>query len=277
MTTMFRAFVLALVFLTALAGVATAQTLNAGQVLLASSMLTGQDLGQAEEESTTASVEEDSAPISGFIKVEGRDKYLGANGAIFHPDPGTVLQLDLSWRGWYADLWVLHSGGDWKSTFGHEVDYTIGRSGEIGNYSYDIGVAYFDIVGEETGLEDVLDPYLKISRSFDWGVPYFKFEHYYPVSGSLPGSGQQYHLGVTFAGSIGNRDRWSWSSTVDSFYDTGAFDFNAGVLGSVTGTLTYNLGAISVGPSAKWITPISSMNDGREGDTMLSLAITHNF
>lgn len=270
MTATFRIALVAFIALFTFARAVTAQTVEAGQVLLVSSVLTGQDLGQAEEEVV-------AAPVSGFIKVEGRDKYLGANGAIFHPDPGTVLQLDVSWRGWYVDAWVLHSGGEWKSTFGHEVDYTVGRAGEVGDYAYDVGVAYFDIIDGGVGFEDVLNPYLKVSRSFEWGVPHVKFEHYFPIGGPLPASGQQYHLGATFTGSFGARDRWAWSGTVDGFYDTGAFDFDAGVLGSVSGALTYNLGAVSVGPSAKWITPVSSMDDGRQGDTMYLFTITHNF
>jgi len=233
----------------------------------------GEEIVVAEEPAVTG--------ITGFVKVEGRSRYLGANGAIFYNDRATVTQFDISRGGWYADIWVSSSGGSgsWKDDFGDEVDYTIGYAVEDGKWNYDVGVAYFDIVGEELGFDNVINPYLKLSRSMSWGSPYLKVEHYMPAGGSLPTSGQQYHVGVSTSGFLFPHvgGRWSGSTTLDVFYDTGAFDFDRGLIGSVEVSAQYNVGGFSVGPTLKWMTPISSMDDGRMSASMVSISLTRAF
>ncbi len=52
-----------------------------------------------------------------------------------------------------------------------EIDFTIGKSGDLGNFGYDIGMTYLAITDpNNSGMADVLDSYLNLTKSFSVAV-----------------------------------------------------------------------------------------------------------
>lgn len=165
-------------------------------------------------------------------------KYLYTNSAIFHDEP--VIQTDLLIglpKGFYLDLWwsVGLDGTDMSSDFGDEVDYTIGWAGSVGKFDIDLGIAYFDLFEllDTGGDGDVLQPYIKLSKTLKLKkkhklTPYAAFQWQQPLKSSMSNGG--YLIGgVSDLFQIS--PRVSVSSEVGMLYDTGAYNYDNGLVG----------------------------------------------
>lgn len=217
-----------------------------------------------------------------IVTCKGLSEYLGANGAIFHDKP--VLQCDANIGlpgGINLNVWGSRANGSVAESFGNEGDITPSLARHIGQWTMEVGLAYYAITDPaNAGLEDVLNPYIDISRAIRptgeaTNIVFVKVDHFTAVRGSLPGPGWHYHLGLRNAIPIG---AGSLDSTVEVFHDTGAFNSDSGMFASVRAQLwTRPLRGFQFGPTVKWYAPITDVDDGRESDLVYGFSVRKNF
>ena len=225
------------------------------------------------------------AQAGNTLTCKALDKYLGANGGVFHNS--TVVQCDVftTWgeNGLYTDLWVSYSGeGSWQDTFGDEVDFTVGKYGTLGGLGYDVGIAYFSIADDGTNMADVWQLYLEVNKSFTSGsltlTPFVKLEAYFASDFSdNPESGQFVKLGMKYARPLG--EKWNFSGKAQAYYDSSSFGLPAGVLADADLTVSYQLTeSFSVGLTGKISAPIDlNPGDNRSSETAYGLTASFKF
>lgn len=212
-------------------------------------------------------------------------KYLFINGAIFYDEP--VAQTDLLVglpKGFYFDLWwsVGLDDTNLSSNFGDEVDYTLGWAGNIGNFDVNLGVSYFDLFKllDTGGDGDVLQPYIELGRTLKLGekhelTPSLAFQWHQPFKSSMSSGG--YLIG-------GVRDQFqlnprvSINSEVGLVYDTGAYNYDNGLVGFASLEASWQLTekfAMQL-PSIMVTEPIST-SDERTTQVAFGLGFSINF
>lgn len=212
-------------------------------------------------------------------------EYLFTNGAIFHDEP--VVQTDLFVElphGFYFDLWwsVGLDGTDASSDFGDEIDYTVGWAGNFGKLDVDLGIAYFDLfeLFDAGGDGDVLQPYIELGKTLKLGEKHkltlnTAFQWQQPLKNSMSSGG--YLIG-------GVSDLWQISPTVSInsevsvLYDTGAYNYDNGLVGFVNFETSWQITrSFSVQlPSIKVAEPIST-SDERKTQVAFGLGFSINF
>lgn len=186
---------------------------------------------------TNAAAEEDDKLTLG-LSTKVWSKYLFISGVVYHDEP--VAQTDLFVglpKGFYADLWwsVGLDGTDASSDFGDEIDYTVGWAGSFGKLDVDLGIAYFDSfeLFDTGGDGDVLQPYIELSKTLKLGekhklTPYTAFQWQQPLKSSMSNGG--YLIGgVSDLFQIS--PKVSVNSKVGVLYDTGAYNYDNGLVG----------------------------------------------
>ncbi|MBX2866958.1 hypothetical protein KTR10_03320 [Candidatus Kaiserbacteria bacterium] len=224
------------------------------------------------------------ATAGATITTKVLDKYLGTNGAVFHS--GTVVQSDIFVTlggGFYTDVWVSYAAqGSWQSTFGDEVDLTLGWADTVGAFNVDVGAAYFNIADDGTGMGDVLQFYLTVDHPIKVGrstvSPFVRAEVYTSSkSGDNPDNGQFFRGGVMYSTPLA--EKWGLSGKAQVSYDTGAFGFTPGTFADVDAKVTYAVTeSFSISAYGKISTPISTKaSDTRSTETAFGMITSWSF
>lgn len=218
--------------------------------------------------------------FSGTISQETISQYLGTNGAVFHPDP--VSQVDL-WinlpKDWYVDLW-WSAGFDNESNFGDEIDWTAGKVFNLGDTSIDAGVSFFDthdLFSSGGAIGDVVRPYVRFNRNVTKNVGiYLDVERYIPLREGIQG-GINFIAGIKHSFEVSqNTNLWQ---NVSVRYDDGSFGFDEGLIGFYKAGLDWEINDSSTltFPTIRASTPLSAMDDSRKAELALGAKFTRSF
>lgn len=182
---------------------------------------------------------------SGYFGTATLSQYFGANGASFYGDPVQQSFFTLTCGAWNFDVWHSSDVEDsdlWENDFGHELDLTLFWTRSLGQYDVTAGVAWFILADIAGG--DVVRPYVEVGRSFRTSSkyslrPYVSLETYESTTSVGPTPGQAYHFGLGHVVSFSERVGLAFKT--EAFYDTGAFDFESGLVWLINGQITWNI------------------------------------
>jgi hypothetical protein len=224
-----------------------------------------------------------STEIAWVIKAEVSTttwpKYLGGNGAVFHPEPvqQTAINVPLP-KGFYTGAWhsIPLGGRELVPNFGHEIDFSGGWNGKISGFNLNADMTYIGVTPLAQYGGDVLQLSTTASRDVKVGSvklsPYFWVAYAIPTAGNSPGRGDFYHEGVRWGQSKG---LWSVGANAELMHDSGAFGFNTGhfARGGVTvgRPVTKHL---RVDIPIQWSVPLSKLNDGRRREAMAGATLS---
>lgn len=228
---------------------------------------------------------EPSLVISGDMRFV--TKYLGLDGAIFHPAPVLQKSLTIAHKsGLYSNLWHSNSinGPDVNPNYGHETDLTVGYTNTVGTVSFDAGLTYFDVTPLFRGPQgDIFQPSLRIS------VPLAKETKLGDVRGYLwlrsivpardaPHDGTFVHLGVTQRKSLSRNRNWSVGTSAEVVRDPGAFGFQKAMVARGSVVLQRRLGRLTLDlPHVQMSTPVTPTNDGRTFEHAIGAGLSFSF
>jgi hypothetical protein len=208
-------------------------------------------------------------------------KYLGLNGAGFHPDPvwQSTLTVDHPKSGWYLNFWksinVGRSAAD--PNFGREEDYTVGKVFKWGDRrTIDVAATYFNVT--PLGVlpkGDLLQSSLNIGNL----IPHDKFGTYLwirdvrPIKGGKPPGGQFVHFGVVRDYSL---KRITASFGSEAVFDSGAFGFKrAGIIrSSASLKILLTKGLTLEMPAVRMSVPFTNPNDGRKFEQVVGFGFS---
>lgn len=203
-------------------------------------------------------------------------KYHGADGSVYDPDLSLQCNATVSNDGWYGGVWVAEDF-DNNADFGNEVDFHVGKSGQISLFSYDVGAQYFVLHQPTLDSGDVANVYLKLSLpevANVWGVrlsPYAKLDYYTPI-GDAPASGTFYRAGIVGETSLTN----GWTLSIDRqlTYDDGAFGADSGWLAFTNLSLGYAVNeTVTVAGLLKHSIPLGD-DSFRESEVSFGFSLT---
>lgn len=234
----------------------------------------------AEAEAQLAVETEEERFVSFTLTTTIFDKYLGANGDVFHDAAVVQGSLPIQFRnGVYFVPWFSWANdGYFGSGFGDEVDGTVG----FFRGNWDFSAAYFWIApsagSDVLQLQVVYKPW-----SFERGANSFvldtKAEYYLPASSGGPAEGTILRVGLSHTRQLG--ERWLLSQRGGVFYDTGAFGYQRSILAEWNGSLMVEWKGVSVGPVVKFATPLALNHNPefapRSTQWAVGLTVTKNF
>lgn len=210
--------------------------------------------------------------ISG--SVGARDKYLGNNAGVFHPEPiGEANVTFTSKGGWWVDVWRAQTIDGECDNYGCETDLSGGLPTiKLGKFDLDLSGSYFSIYKVE-GDANMYEIIAQVSSTLDWGdsgsvKKYFVAEHYQPVKGMSPGAGQIYRIGLE---RYKPGDRIDFTGVIEGFWDSGAFNGDDAFCAHLAIELSHNLTehfSVYIGGKYYWV--LTDVNDGREDDGEVS-------
>ena len=208
------------------------------------------------------------------VTTKTKANYLGGDGAVFYDGPVQQTDAFLSWKnGIYADIWTSTSFNA-KKNFGKEVDFTLGKSGKLGEFGYSADINYFAII-----ITDVANTNAELSRSFQLNhrtnlTPFIRGEYYFPVQKGGPRRGV---MGVVGAKSnINLAPRLVLTIKAQLKKDSGAFGFNSALLGQGRADLTLVVsGRFSILGSANFSTPLSHVTDSRKTQATWEFGVSY--
>ena len=215
-------------------------------------------------------------------------RYVGDCGAVYHNDWVSQHELTITHNpsGLYLDFWggaSLKNPG-FKSNYGNEFDFTVGRSWEMHGLTVDAGVAYFDLVDVFSGsmAGDVVQPYVQLGKDFKVAenhtlTPSIKIEYAIPAVGNDPGlRGLHIHFALKHIAELSSV--FSVSQELIGSYDDGAYGYNQAAIVAYRVAPSVRLSEkFSLNGSVLAIGPLTKVNDGRETEVVYSLGLSTTF
>jgi hypothetical protein len=208
------------------------------------------------------------------FSVTGWTEYIGGNGALFHEYATMQSDWTVDFPGCgYGNVWVSFGLDDsnLSSNFGDELDLTVGCAGSFRGFNWDTGLLYIDVVPLMAVENDIVDPYISLSRSFgSWGLT-LKVESYLPVGGEIEG-GWLVHLRGSTSVSVAGR---SFGLAPSLTRDDGAFGFDPAWMSQLIVSTDFAVGdsGVILTPKLKVVSPLTSVDDGRGTEVAYGLAI----
>lgn len=202
------------------------------------------------------------------------DKYLGLDGAPFHP--GAVVQSNVTvshTSGVFADFWKSEPVGarHLRPNFGNEQDYTLGFASGIGlKAKLVLSATYFNVFpmlqmprGDLLQLSARIERGVKLSESHTL-APYLWARSVRPLKGGQPVGGYFIHPGVSHSWSASKR--LTLASYAESVRDSGAFGFNQGWVARFSSSLSVRIGKgfSLIAPVITMTKPLTDTRDGRK-------------
>ncbi len=205
-------------------------------------------------------------------------KYLGGDGAIFHPGPVQQSSVTAARKnGVYVSLWnSMPVGGPALSpNYGREIDFSGGWNGKVGNVNVGLDETMIDVtplgkyrgnVGQFTAV--VTKPFEIGGQNF---VPSFTFRYAHPTLGETPGKGLFFREGLRWGS---NKGRLSYGVGAEVFSDSGAFGFKPGWLLRSDGVVGLKLSSHwKIEAPFRLSTPLSQVQDGRRTEKQIGLRL----
>lgn len=214
-----------------------------------------------------------------------RSKYVLGNGVVVADKP--VFQTDLfltTNSGLTLDLWtsVPADLSDLGEDYATEVDLYLGWSGKVGDFNLSLGANYADMYRTlSVESSDLLILSAELSRDFhlmpNLSVsPFLRVETNFTFDGVVCGDTLP-RVGTKFAWNV--TDSLTFSGKAMLVYDPGIYGGDSALVGSVESSLSWKLGdsATLEFPYVRYVSPITSVSDGRKGEFVYGLGISIKF
>ncbi len=198
--------------------------------------------------------------------------YIGFDGASFFPgvDQWTTITATFpcGFSVSFFDAEPITRRG-LRPNFGRETDLIVGWSGKIRGNVLELSTTYLNTFPiSQVPRGDVIQFSERVSRMFAVNKrttigPHVWLRQAIPVRGPTPIGGWFVHVGGTVSRKFGEGHTANVLS--EAVYDSGAFGFNSGYIGRLTGNLTWKLGKhVSLQlPLVTLTKPLSRTGDGR--------------
>ncbi|KKQ52436.1 MAG: hypothetical protein US70_C0009G0031 [Parcubacteria group bacterium GW2011_GWD2_38_11] len=215
-------------------------------------------------------------------------KSVGDAGTVFYNRSVVENELTITHTpsGVYLEIWVSTSlkNAGVSTNYGNEIDYTLGWAGEVAGIGIDAGVSYWDIATLfESPEGDIVQPYLELNKKFDiieeghTLTPSIKAEYGIPAKGNDVGSkGLHMHTALKHNWEI-SKD-FSINHQVEMVYDYGAYGADKALIGAYEVCPSYVVADwLSLDASAKVISPLTKVDDGRKTEWIYGGGVTFSF
>jgi hypothetical protein len=202
-----------------------------------------------------------------------RSAYLGSTGGMFYDDIVQQGDITASWKnGWLVNAWASTSFND-KKDFGKEIDFTVGKNGNLGDIDYYTDFEYFLVQGK-----DVANWNGELSKSFNGGLisPFIRAEAYFPTQTGGLRKGLMGVFGVKSNFKVS--PKISISLGVQTRKDSGCFGNDAGVLGQGFIRTGFAINdKWTVIPGIMGMIPLSHRTDGRVAATATEIGVSYRW
>ncbi len=181
----------------------------------------------------------------------------------------------------YIVSWASTSFEGWNANKGTEMDYSMGWKGDIGNgVNLNLWVTYLDLlpVGTMPGKNDQVRLFVELDRKFAYEsllfTPFVRFEVPHVVHNCKDRSGLRVYAGVRTAWEFA--PKWFLSNKTSLLFDDGATGLQPGTFFDFKISLSWQATEwLSIEPlNFRWITPLTSVSDGRKTWRILGIGAT---
>ncbi len=207
------------------------------------------------------------------------------DGTLVHNNPVLQSDLTLEHAGLYLNIWwSTDMDGNYSSSYGDEVDYTVGWSGSVWKLDIDASLAYYDNYKLGKAVGDGFGAKILVSNDFDLNEkhalrPFIRASYYFPLKNKDPQEGWSLVGGVAHVWKA--NEKLTLTSSASVIHDDGAFGQETGNIfvwnEKLEFTLTEHL-TLDIG--ADYYKPLSKFNDDRSivGDMwVFSLGAAYHF
>jgi hypothetical protein len=231
---------------------------------------------------TQVRAEETNFPFGVNYSIGVMSKYVSQwSSSVFDTRPSVQGDLGLSHEsGLYVDAWfAFHSGETDDDLNGDEVDFIAGWSGDIGDYTLDSALVYYDLVPVVDGrVDNVWAPFVKVSKAIDLAPAKVELSPFGRVEVAIPEKDSSFDGGLlTTAGAelgLPMADVMDVKVAHYYTYDSGVYDGDENVILGLTASLETEVGGgmSLVFPSFQLTQPLSSDPD-RETETVFGFSV----
>lgn len=224
-------------------------------------------------------------PTSFTLTSVYRSQYVLGNGVVVADR--LVVQTDLFLTtkcGLTLDLWTSAPAdlSDLGRDYATELDLYLGWSGKVEGFNLSFGADYADMYRTlSVESSDLLILSAEISRDFKLAPslsvsPFLRVETNFTFDGVVCGDTLP-RLGTRFAWDV--TDSLSLSGKAMLVYDPGIYGGDSALVGSIESSLSWKLGdnATLEFPYVRYVSPITSVSDGRRGEFVYGLGISFKF
>ncbi len=206
-------------------------------------------------------------------------KYVASNSFVPCNKPPVQTGLTTSFEnGFWADIWLSYPL-DGQMSFCREFDVTVGYKTKLWkHYDLNVGILYINLLPKTVG--DIVDPFLKISRSFDISEnhrlsPYLQMDLYFPLAKNSPPRGLHTSIGIVHNWKI--NELFSLNNDLTIKHDNGALGFKPGVIGKIGTNLSWALNKnLSLQlPIVNATAPLHHIGDGRKSEIAVGAGFTY--